>query len=388
MTALWTGWGALARLSLRPLLAVVIVIVGLLVPTMADARQPSPEPAPDGEVIGGHLADPGEYPFQVALLLHDVRDRRDAAICGGTLISPDTVLTAGHCVFFRGRAWTPADIDILAGTNRLQGGGGRRVRARQIRVHPGYDETDDFALVNDIAIIQLGVELPYSTVTPAVAGQEALYPPGTMATTTGWGDRNILPSQQDLPRLLREVEVPVVSDADCLAAYPDRRFPDWMVAEQSVCAGDLVDGGEDSCNGDSGGPLLVPDGDDWLQIGIVSTGQGCALPRYPGIYTEVSSFPFITRFLDPDETPDPVTRLRGGRAFGAVFLDWQAPFFDGGTRIIRYRVDLPDLGRAQSVSGARTDAVLRDLPPGRHRVEVRAVNALGRSQARAIFVNA
>ena len=182
--------------------------------------------------------------------------------------------------------------------------------------------------------------------------------------------------------------MPVVSDADCLAAYPDPRFPDWMTAEQSVCAGDLVDGGEDSCQGDSGGPLLVPDDSDWLQIGIVSTGQGCALPRYPGIYTEVSNFPFINRFLDPDDVPDRVTHLRGGRAFGAAFLDWQAPFFDGGTRITRYRIDLPDLGRAQSVVGTRTDAVLRELPPGRHRVEVRAVNALGQSQARAVYVNA
>lgn len=174
---------------------------------------------------------------------------------------------------------------------------------------------------------------------------------------------------------------------DCLAAYPDRQFPDWMAAEQSVCAGDRVDGGEDSCNGDSGGPLLIPDGAAWLQIGIVSTGQGCALPRYPGIYTEVSNFPFVTRFLDPDDVPDPVTRLHGGQASGAVVLDWQAPFFDGGTRITRYRIDLPDLGRSQSVIGTRTDAVLRNLPPGRHRVEIRAVNALGQSQPRATFVN-
>ncbi len=260
------------------------------------------------------------------------------------------MLTAGHCIV-GARA---GDIDVLAGTNRLLPGGGRRVHARALRLHPGYS---DFTLANDIGIIQLGENLPYATITPAMAGQEGLYPAGTEATTIGWGDRDIRLDHEYYPRYLREVEVPIVSDEDCGEAYPGELFPDQM-----VCAGDMVDGGEDSCFGDSGGPLMIPEGDDWLQVGVVSSGRGCARRPFPGIYTEVAAYTqFVGRYLDPDEVPDRVTDLRRRPvAEDAVRIAWQAPFFDGGTAITQYRIDIPDLGRAHAVVG-----VPAALPPPR-----------------------
>ncbi len=364
-------------MTVRRLIAAVLVALALLPVAEAQAQDPTTEAAPDGEIIGGGQADPGEYPFQVALLQHGVARRANAHLCGGTLISPDTVLTAGHCV-----VGAPARaIDVLAGTHTLApGGGGQRVRARAIRLHPGYD---DNTLENDIAVIQLGRELPYATVRPAVPADAALYPPTTPATTIGWGDTDIAPNRQSYPYHLHEVEVPIVSDGDCAAVYGPGLLPG-----QRVCAGDLIDGGEDSCYGDSGGPLLVPDGPDRVQVGIVSTGRGCARRRFPGIYTEVSAYPFVQRFLDPDSVPDRVTRLRRGRAFGVPFVDWSPPFFDGGTRITRYRVELPGLGRARTVPGNRSRVTLANLPRGRHRVVVHAVNGLGRSAPRALYLTA
>lgn len=360
----------------RRLLATLLLTLALLPVAAASGQDAAPETAPDGEIIGGVPADPGEYPFQVALVRHDVANRYQAQFCGGTLISPDTVLTAGHCVI-GARA---ADVDILAGTHRLDaGGGGVRVRARAIRLHPGYD---DNTLEHDIAVIQLGQDLPYATVRPAVPGDLGLYPADTMATTIGWGDRDIARNTQDYPFRLREVEVPIVSDVDCATAYPVGLFPGM------VCAGDLVDGGEDSCYGDSGGPLMVPDGSDWVQVGVVSTGTDCARRRFPGIYTEVAAYAFVQRYVGPDRVPDPVTRLRRAQVFGVPLVHWNAPFFDGGTAIVRYRIDLPGLGRSLSVPGSRTDAVLRNLPAGRHLVQVRSVNVVGRSTLRSLYVAA
>jgi secreted trypsin-like serine protease len=357
---------------------IFVVLAGLaLLPVAPASGVPEgAERAPDGEIIGGRRADPGEYPFQVALLQHGVGERWASQFCGGTLIAPDTVLTAGHCL----TGARARHIDVLAGTNRLLPGGGRRVQARQLRVHPDYSGSP---LANDIGIIQLGVDLPYELVVPAVPGQEGQYPPDTMATTIGWGDRDIRLDVEQYPYHLREVEVPVVSDADCSAAYPDD-----LIEDQMICAGDMVDGGEDSCFGDSGGPLMVPEGDHWLEIGIVSTGRGCARRPFPGIYTEVATYDdFIGRFLGPDEVPDRVTDLRQRPVDDDVRISWRPPYFDGGSAITRYRVDLPDLGRAHAVVGSQTWFRLRDLPPGRHLVSVRAVNFVGGSAPRSFFIN-
>ena len=57
-----------------------------------------------------------------------------------------------------------------------------------------------------------------------------------------------------------------------------------------ICAG-YKNGGKDSCQCDSGGPLfLIDENFQYLQIGIVSYGEGCARPLKYGVYTKVSSF--------------------------------------------------------------------------------------------------
>jgi hypothetical protein len=129
-------------------------------------------------------------------------------------------------------------------------------------------------------------------------------------------------------------------------------------------------------------------GGEWLQVGVVSTGRGCARRPYPGIYTEVGAYPlFVGRYLDPDEVPDRVTAMRQRQVRdAAVRIRWRAPFFDGGTRITQYRVDVPSLGRTHAVVGSQPYFRLRDLPPGTHLVTVRAVNVVGASSVRAINV--
>lgn len=82
------------------------------------------------------------------------------------------------------------------------------------------------------------------------------------------------------PSVLHEVDVKVVSDEACDAAYGSEYFSSTM-----ICA---AEEGKDSCQGDSGGPMVFDDGTGvYKQIGIVSWGEGCADPSFPGVYTKV-----------------------------------------------------------------------------------------------------
>ena len=58
-----------------------------------------------------------------------------------------------------------------------------------------------------------------------------------------------------------------------------------------VCAG-YAEGGKDSCEGDSGGPLMVWSDEQaaWVLAGVVSNGIRCAEPNLPGIYVRVSEY--------------------------------------------------------------------------------------------------
>lgn len=61
-----------------------------------------------------------------------------------------------------------------------------------------------------------------------------------------------------------------------------------MITERMICAGYDM-GGQNVCNGDSGGPLTVKLDEKVLLVGIVSWGRACAAPGYPAVYSRVSA---------------------------------------------------------------------------------------------------
>ena len=81
-----------------------------------------------------------------------------------------------------------------------------------------------------------------------------------------------------------QVDLPLVGEQACLDAYPRA-----AIDGRTLCAG-LKSGDVDSCQGDSGGPLVVRDGDEWVQVGVVSWGISCAKPGKYGVYTNVGAF--------------------------------------------------------------------------------------------------
>lgn len=226
-------------------------------------------------IVGGSDVAAGDYPWMAAVADATVADTFDAFFCGGSLIDSEYVLTAAHCVtnFETGEAFdlqaTPTDV--VLGTTQLGNGSGQRLSVEKIASHPAYD----------IALLKLKTRTtvkPVSLLMPGDNSGDA----GTTATIIGWG----LTSENGFAsKSLQQVKLPVIPSVACKRAYSESHDP-----ESELCAG-LTHGRKDSCQSDSGGPLFVTgqDGRQPVQAGVVSYGDGCARPGFPGVYARVST---------------------------------------------------------------------------------------------------
>jgi uncharacterized repeat protein (TIGR01451 family) len=253
-------------------------------------------PAETG-IVGGKQAKPGAWPWQAALLYARYASNFDAQYCAGSLIDPNWVLTAAHCVTnYLGNPVNPNLLAVGLGIHQLSNNEGRRVAVSQIVVHPEFSY-NSISVHADLALLRLA-EPVLPSGTPGTRGAIApitlarilegdLVADTKMAMVTGWGSLNAFyPVYADH---LHQVTVPVVDNDICNKAYTKLGHRNQIDATM-ICAG-FVEGGKDSCKGDSGGPLMALDrAGQWKQIGIVSSGYGCAEAEAYGIYVRVPLF--------------------------------------------------------------------------------------------------
>ncbi|XP_042249305.1 serine protease 27-like [Thunnus maccoyii] len=224
------------------------------------------------KIVGGEDAAAGAWPWQASL------HSNGRHFCGGSLINNQWILTAAHCF----PSTSTLGLQVYLGRENQQSLNPNEVSrtVSQVITHPNYDSnTND----NDIALLRLSSTVDFTNYIRPVclAAAGSVFGAGTTCWVTGWGDIRTdvsLPS----PQTLQEVNVPVVSNSRCTESYS-------ILTNNMICAG-LTEGGKDSCQGDSGGPMVSKDGSRWVQAGVVSFGNGCAVPNFPGVYARVSEY--------------------------------------------------------------------------------------------------
>ncbi|KAE8744207.1 hypothetical protein FOCC_FOCC009127 [Frankliniella occidentalis] len=224
-------------------------------------------------IVGGQPVQVNQYMW-MALLMYDGR-----FYCGGTLISSKYILTASHCV--DGFQRPKISVRLLE-HDRSSSSETSTVDRKVARVikHPGYS---DSTFNNDIALLRLDRALEFDeTLRPACLPPMGKSFTGLDGVVTGWG---VSMPGGNTNQILHEVTVPIMSNKECRKSnYGAKRISDNM-----LCAG-YPEGKKDSCQGDSGGPLHYVNGTFHHVVGVVSWGEGCARPKYPGVYARVNRY--------------------------------------------------------------------------------------------------
>ena len=308
-------------------------------------------------IVNGKDVVTGEwFPWMVSVFGlvfdSDSGTRQWKHLCGGALIGPDWVITAGQCVFSQvddpqGARLLGGDrIRIVSGTTDLSlSEKGKQHGVESVYLHPGFSATDSFYYKKDLALLKLTD--PYQG--PILGFGESILENLEWSVILGWG---MIGSQEQYYLQNTEVNANLVTESEPSYSPPSAsggtdqlKYTMAKLISPNVCSDHLLKSLQkdqqnhatdsevykeisklmglkltaenicttpsartDVCKGDIGGPLLTYDHDRkrFLLAGVISSGIGCALEGFPSIHTRTTGIkPWVDGVLAGQTQPDP-----------------------------------------------------------------------------------
>ncbi|XP_031713174.1 coagulation factor IX-like isoform X1 [Anarrhichthys ocellatus] len=239
----------------------------------------------DQRIVGGDDANPGEIPWQVALMSSSDTHQRAEPFCGGSLLNELWVITAAHCLVLEGTGIESFFVRVGEHDVSQDEGPERNHEVAEQHMHPTYNAKKSLH-ENDIALLKLAIPVELSNQRrPICLGPkdfiEKLLRDSSSSLVSGWGK---LSSTGRQPTTLKKLEVPYVDRTVCKQSSTLHHITRFM-----FCAGYQSEQ-KDSCKGDSGGPHATYSNGTWFLTGIVSWGEECALEGKYGVYTRVARY--------------------------------------------------------------------------------------------------
>lgn len=274
-----------------------------------------PDQQANVKIVGGKGAQAKSWPWNCAMkrtfrFNYKNKKYRATSLCGCSLIDRKTIVSAAHCHASKAKVQvndgfqqkdilidfkkSSESISFCLGCQNIKSflvnDKADRKEAQiiqkvsQVYVHPEYDSTNMF---NDIALIVLTEPVTLSSFIKPIClpRNESLLTPSINSDifAHGWGTTK---SGGQISFDLRNVKLKVLSSERC-SSYPN------VDLTRQLCVG-WTSSGKDTCQGDSGSGIDVIDDANGTIVfvisGITSYGYGCALYKYPGVYTRVSAY--------------------------------------------------------------------------------------------------